>query len=375
MENKTVLNEQHLEVLRKIREYAPSAVIGGGAARDLYFNQPFRDVDIFIPVREVSGRGKNKFPGNIFFEEVIPELLRLRLGCEDTYEAQMDYFSTTIGHIYDCQMELGNFQFIGTKASVLETIGNSDFGLNCIYHDGKKLTPLPPFEESVKKKMITPNVPVPRQASKFYARMVELQKKYPDFTIPNEWIAKIEAAKKAASAFSVEFNIVRDVVPPRRNRRLAEAFENLPHEAAAPVEVALVDARQANPERWVHGDWRTGDRVIVGVNHQFRLPNGDGLASGDWTYFHPHEWVRIGDAPLGFVGTRVVLVQEPMPFDNPPHVEVQHNEFREEMAQEVQRRQHAVNIAINGPEPQFGPVPEPANPVPQRRGRRGLFGR
>lgn len=318
MENKTVLNEQHLEVLRKIREYAPSAVIGGGAARDLYFNRPFRDVDIFIPVREVSGRGKNKFPGNIFFEEVIPELLRLRLGCEDTYEAQMDYFSTTIGHVYDCQMELGNFQFIGTKGSALETIGNSDFGLNCIYHDGNKLTPLPPFEESVKKKMITPNVPVPRLAlaSKFYTRMMELQKKYPDFTIPKEWIDKIEATKKLESMRSFEYIIERNIAPARRPRR------------------------------------RAPEPVIVGEEV----------------------------APAAGV----------MPFDNPPHVRVhrmpdaqpqgQHQLGAEEDRLRVEARPAEIEAILaeldRMPQiPDPDPAPEPANPVRQRRIRRGMFGR
>lgn len=38
------------EVLEKVQQVFPSAVIAGGALRDTFLNKPIKDVDIFIPV-------------------------------------------------------------------------------------------------------------------------------------------------------------------------------------------------------------------------------------------------------------------------------------------------------------------------------------
>ena len=43
------------EVLSKVQEVFPTAVIAGGALRDLEYNRPVKDVDIFIPVQRPDG--------------------------------------------------------------------------------------------------------------------------------------------------------------------------------------------------------------------------------------------------------------------------------------------------------------------------------
>lgn len=44
-----------LEVLRKVQRVFPQAFIAGGALRDLEYNRPVKDVDIFIPVPRTEG--------------------------------------------------------------------------------------------------------------------------------------------------------------------------------------------------------------------------------------------------------------------------------------------------------------------------------
>lgn len=46
----TTVPSKWTEVLKKIQEVFPSAVIAGGAIRDLYHNREPKDVDVFIPV-------------------------------------------------------------------------------------------------------------------------------------------------------------------------------------------------------------------------------------------------------------------------------------------------------------------------------------
>lgn len=53
--NNLVIPEEWREVLLKVREVFPNAIIAGGALRDLEYNRPVKDVDIFIPVVRPEG--------------------------------------------------------------------------------------------------------------------------------------------------------------------------------------------------------------------------------------------------------------------------------------------------------------------------------
>lgn len=206
MENNKVLGEEQFAVLRKIQEYAPGAVIAGGAARDLFFEKPFRDVDIFIPLKEVSG--KTKYAGNIFFEEIIPEILNLRLGCEDTYEAKQERqgnpYNPNSGVVYDCWVEGTNYQFIAAPLTIQKSIQAFDFNLNCIYHNSKKLIPLPVFYEAVDRKTIA-SVASYRETGQWEKRIKNLQKKYPDFQISEEDMMILDKFKIKSKSFTTSY--------------------------------------------------------------------------------------------------------------------------------------------------------------------------
>lgn len=65
-----------LDVLRRIQDYAPGAVLVGGALRDLHNGRPVKDLDIFLPSRgweallDVIGRGFE--PGSVDVTKMIP---------------------------------------------------------------------------------------------------------------------------------------------------------------------------------------------------------------------------------------------------------------------------------------------------------------
>jgi hypothetical protein len=177
-----ILNDKHLAILHKVQEHLPTAVIAGGAARDLYFNKPFKDVDIFISLSQL--KKKLDIPIDLFFEEIFPESLGIDLGGEDTYEV-VDKYNSLIGYgeytynIYDARIQQTKYQFIITNSIFPRVLTSFDINMCKVFHDGKELKTTKDFLSGVETK----EVYTLDESKKSMRRILKFLEKYPEFHI------------------------------------------------------------------------------------------------------------------------------------------------------------------------------------------------
>ena len=174
-----ILNDKHLAILHKVQEHLPTAVIAGGAACDLYFNRPFKDVDIFISLNQL--KKKVTIPLDLFFDEVFPESLGIDLGGEDSYERAStglgSSFSEYVDFIYDARIQQTKYQFILT-ANVFPRILNSfDLNICKIFHTGEELKTTKDFIAGIESKEVVSL----DESPKSLMRISRFLEKYPEF--------------------------------------------------------------------------------------------------------------------------------------------------------------------------------------------------
>ena len=177
-----------LDILEEIQVVCPSAVIAGGALRDLWFGVPVKDIDIFIEcggMDEAEGLFK-KLGG------VMPEK-EWSGGLEDVTEAGLypeSMREVVLVEDYPRQTEGGlPVQLIFVNWKTHRITARFDIGICRIATDGNTLIVDEGFEEDAANETLN----IRRCNNKWMlgasiSRLIRLLKKYPDWKIQLEGV-------------------------------------------------------------------------------------------------------------------------------------------------------------------------------------------
>lgn len=178
-----------------------SAIIAGGAIRDLRFDIIARDVDIFIQDPRFStenveltqhlDRHLDRHTGTAAIGDLLGVTSggRLqRLGDDRVECASKDnYDNTNITTIYNVMKGYVPYQLIFVKINPVKFVEDEfDFGLCKCYCDGKKLRYLPDFVKDAKNKTLTLVAKNMNMSAMYYAldeHLVRLQSKFPGYKL------------------------------------------------------------------------------------------------------------------------------------------------------------------------------------------------
>ena len=166
----------------------PDAIIAGGILRDGYFNQMFKDVDIFI--HRVSYRNKVN-------EDTWIDALELNIGNQYDPKYLKDFVrrdhaqypspDTTITAMWDVLKNLIPYQIILTKIPPIEYVEQKfDFGLCKVYYDGTKVRFLPDFMHDARNQTLTlvgQNMSQEEVEYSMNEHLDRIQYKYPNFRV------------------------------------------------------------------------------------------------------------------------------------------------------------------------------------------------
>lgn len=276
-----ILNDKHFQVLKRVQSKVPNAVIAGGAARDLYFNKPFENVDIFMQGNTIRKMGGGV---QIFFEDILPEVLSCDIGGDDSYEYRDSnslYFNGMVEKVYNAVISDTQYRFIAVSKVMNIILESFDINLCKIFHDGKELRTTKIFDSAIESKEIWVN-----EINRYSARRVmSILKKYPEFRIRKDQEEEITKQSKKpiasdyASFAALELNridnnimdnfVQRPAPPPQPNPRdghVGFAWPN-PHGQAQPIpdehipQGVIVHAPIPDVERIEPGEWVVGGRA------------------------------------------------------------------------------------------------------------------
>lgn len=185
---------KHDEIIRVLHQIQStgfhSAVVAGGAVRDIYFNLLARDIDVFIWDPNYSTETVLDQPWeNIVHPDkgpkLIAELMRLRSGDQ----VKRDFYggSDRISAVWNVSKNFFPYQLIFLKRPPLELIDNHfDFGICKCYCDGQKFRFTPHFMQDARNKTITLVGRDMTQKEYEYTmnnHLPRIQEKFPGFTL------------------------------------------------------------------------------------------------------------------------------------------------------------------------------------------------
>lgn len=179
-----------------------SAIIGGGAIRDLYFEIMPRDIDIFLWDPNYSDENIDEETKKIVHPttthpkvgtNVIWNIMKLRSTYsfhhvdDDVRRIYSNYGDSRVTVIWDVMKNLLPFQLVFLKDRPVDYVEDHfDFGLCKCYCDGEKFRFTPDFNRDVKNKTITLVAKDLTEEEYRYAMEQHLPKvkdKYPGFRV------------------------------------------------------------------------------------------------------------------------------------------------------------------------------------------------
>ena len=138
------LGQEQFEVLKKIQQYDPKAVIAGGAVRDYIFDKDFRDVDIFMSTKETP---KFHMGLSMFIDY---ELENIFGDVEDLTRSLSEGYKSVSFLSFNLKSKGVLYNLIMSPKRLTNTMENTfDFTCNTIYHDGTKLYKSPLFNKFI----------------------------------------------------------------------------------------------------------------------------------------------------------------------------------------------------------------------------------
>jgi len=220
MHSDKILGEEHFKVLKFIQETMnPSAVIAGGAVRDLLFNRPFKDIDIFMQTKKsipISRSAK-------YIEYELPN--KLGFGPNDFYDPNLEPEEANEPQLRSGPSRYGEsrpirtlwyrgdkYELINIESPVQEFIMTQfDVNLNKVWHNGEKSVRTQLFASDFANKTLTVD-PTHWNSENFervtMKRVPILQKKFPDFKVV---ILKLAENKTKPSKSGAEKSIAPGV--------------------------------------------------------------------------------------------------------------------------------------------------------------------
>jgi len=185
MNTEVTLPKEVMAVFTEIKSVFPSAVIAGGALRDLHYGKAPKDFDIFIP--ETEDEFKQHSVG--LMQAAFPEAKAQGAPLEPTQQEEVSSSSGTtvlssirsIYGVYELKRDGFEFDIIfgDTRAADINLF---DFSFNQIACDGKTVWYTAAYEETYRTRVVTvirsPQTEL--QEDRFRDRFKRFAKKFPE---------------------------------------------------------------------------------------------------------------------------------------------------------------------------------------------------
>lgn len=169
------------EVLELIRQDYPSAIIAGGALRDLYHGIEIKDVDIFIPVDALWSWSVAKFTRDSAFIRRYPDVsLHTGMDSEPEYKSEDEQSERVLYGIVKFNLQNVRFELIVTNHNAAD-VNQFDINLCQIQFDGTEVTATEPFFFGSQNKVL--KVCNVNREDRQQSRLERLAAKYPGFTV------------------------------------------------------------------------------------------------------------------------------------------------------------------------------------------------
>lgn len=212
-----ILGNEEVAVLKEIQgKLSGAAVIGGGAVRDMHFEQPYKDVDIFLPFgNPVYAR----FGWGYIMDELLPDMF----GVEVTAKALSDYdkpvMEKVIGkyhHKEEATFQVVDIPYMGSKYQLIfvpdmkNLTRTFDFNCNMITYDGNKVRPSKEFQ-LLKQNKVLENYK--HYSASMVKRATALIKKYPEWTMAQsitDYIKSVEDKPAVTISTTNKFDVKFD---------------------------------------------------------------------------------------------------------------------------------------------------------------------
>lgn len=214
-----ILGNEETSILNEVQKgISDLAIIAGGAVRDRLHDTPYKDVDIFLP-------SDNPVTKRFGWGYVIDELLPAMFGEVEIQEKSMPGYNpetpeqVPLGMLIPKRRTLVSETFKvldlkinGTKYQLIFTpklknlYSTFDFTCNMVSYDGNKFHKSKKFNEFFDSKMIKCAVPLTEALLK---RVLQLRKKYPQWTVDPAIIAWAEAQTKKTEAWDKSMEILQ----------------------------------------------------------------------------------------------------------------------------------------------------------------------
>lgn len=168
------------EVLNKVQEVFPGAIIAGGALRDLDHGHPAKDVDIFIPIDRIEFNDAEEI--NEYYEPIVLKMFPYATLKTASVYASQSNMMRTIDAIYNVTDDEGmtyELIFVVSDKTVEGILNQFDISLCQIGYDGGLIYRMPAYDESKDTLMI--KVMNVNRADRQEKRIKRILTKYPQY--------------------------------------------------------------------------------------------------------------------------------------------------------------------------------------------------
>lgn len=202
-----ILGQAEIEVLNIVKgRICKDAVIAGGAVRDMVFEKPYKDIDIFIPS---STSIVNRYGWGYLMDECLPDIFPnpVEVVNQDEYDFHTgeDELGLFVGTPVNTFRVLET-KFNGTKYQLIfhpkfkpEQPGTLfitfDFNCNMLSFDGVSVFKSAAFKTFQKTKLLTTHHP--KLLDSDIKRLDQLKLKYPDWGISDALKSKLTERLKS----------------------------------------------------------------------------------------------------------------------------------------------------------------------------------
>ena len=189
--NNKILGKEEAEILCKIREKIPEAIIAGGAVRDMVLGKPYGDVDIFLPSRNDITK---KYGRGYFIDEYLPEEI-FGNSCQGFKVKYGNPYFEMFGDserefcVIDTTYQDNKYQLICVPKikGLFETF---DFNCNLVSWDGEKTKVTKTFKAFTEDKVLFQTKDI---SENLIVRAEKIRIKYPEVTFSPELKSSIKS--------------------------------------------------------------------------------------------------------------------------------------------------------------------------------------
>lgn len=165
-------------ILADVQRITPSAVVAGGALRDLFLGGEIKDLDIFVPVSESKGYGPGATEGSPWHATKHLVTMEYQTGMRTEVAAVEEFTHKDLA----IPVQIIHLTFEGGWRFPIDTIGRMDFDACRVAWDGETLFGSMNIDEAWRTKTFTlVHCEDEAQAVRSLKRAARFKERYPDY--------------------------------------------------------------------------------------------------------------------------------------------------------------------------------------------------